>query len=103
MDGRSPAQTAAREAYEEAGVEGKSIERSLGLYFYLKPTSNAQELPCIAVVYPVKVSKLLKHYPESSQRKRKWFTPKKAASKVEEPELAYMLASFDPSKLRTAH
>jgi hypothetical protein len=42
---------------------------------------------------------LEKKYPEKKQRRRKWFSPKKAAGKVAEPELKKILKTFDPRLL----
>jgi len=66
----------------------------------VKEIDGKTELPCAAHVYPVKVDKLAQRFPERNERKRKWFTPKKAASKVHAPELARILNDFDPRTLR---
>jgi 8-oxo-dGTP pyrophosphatase MutT (NUDIX family) len=99
MSGRTPAEGALQEAWEEAGVCGKPSDRSLGLFSYLKRLDDGTSLPCVAMVYPVKVSKLEKDFPEAGERKRKWVTPKKAAQMVFEPELAQILKNFDPRLL----
>ena len=101
MPGKSPAQCAATEAYEEAGADGKIHDHCLGLFSYTKEMPKGQDnLPCVALVYPLKVKKLLSAYPEKSDRKRKWFTLKKASERVSEPELSVILRAFDPRKLR---
>ncbi|MEO0945294.1 MAG: NUDIX hydrolase, partial [Pseudomonadota bacterium] len=61
-----------------------------------KELDPGDTLPCVVAVFPVKVSKLAKAYPEQSERRRKWFTSKKAAKLVDEPELAAMIKKFDP-------
>ena len=99
MDGKTPDESALAEAWEEAGVKGKVMGGSLGLFSYHKEIDDKREMPCVAMVYPVKVKSLVKKFPESGQRKRKWFSPVKAASKVYEPELAHILKVFDPEKL----
>ncbi len=99
MDGLTPAQCAAQEAWEEAGVVGKPQDRCLGLYSYNKGPSSGG-LPCVAMIYPVKVKSLAQDFPEKKQRRRKWFSPKKAAARVSEPELARILRDFDPKILR---
>lgn len=99
IDGKSPAESAAQEAWEEAGVIGKLSERCLGLFAYVKEREEEDDLPCVAMVYPVKVRRLASDYPEEKERRRKWFSPKKAAQKVAEPELARILAEFDPRAL----
>lgn len=99
MDGMTPAQCAAQEAWEEAGVVGKALDRCLGLYSYSKALNSAGGMPVVAMIYPVRVKSLAADFPEKGQRRRKWFSPKKAASRVVEPELARILRDFDPRKL----
>lgn len=100
VDGMTPSQSALTEAWEEAGVIGKIHNVSLGLFSYLKQVSADTELPCVAVVYPVKVKSLSTKFPEAGQRKRKWFSPKRAAELVSELELADIIRKFDPALLK---
>ena len=51
------------------------------------------------MVYPIKAKKLEAEYPEHDQRRRKWFSLKKAAKLVTEPELSHIIASFDPRQV----
>jgi len=100
MDGKTPAESAATEAWEEAGVQGKVHPRCLGLFSYHKEmTAQEPSLPCVAMVYALRVKSLSTKYPEAGQRKRKWLRPKRAAERVAEPELAHILRKFDPSVL----
>lgn len=99
MEGATPAQAAATEAYEEAGVQGKAFNICLGLYSYTKLMDGEDDLPCAVSVFPVKVKKLLKSYPEAKDRRRKWFGVKKAATQVREHELRKILKHFDPALL----
>ena len=97
--GKTPGEAALQEAWEEAGVKGKPMERALGLFSYSKKLGDGTMLPCLAMVYPVKVSKLAAEFPEEGQRKRKWVSPRKAAAMVREPELKQILKTFDPKLL----
>ncbi len=100
VEGATPAEAAATEAYEEAGVKGKTFNICLGLYSYTKIMGEGEDdLPCAVSVFPVKVKTILKDYPEKADRKRKWFSVKKAAARVREPELRKILKHFDPSLL----
>ena len=99
LDGKTPADAALTEAWEEAGVKGKVTGSCLGLFSYQKDLQKSDDLPCVAMVYPVRVDTLKKTYPEVDQRDRKWFTPKKAAEQVTDPELAQILRQFDPARL----
>ncbi len=100
MDGLTPAQTAAAEAWEEAGVDGQVTDFALGIYSYAKRMDDETVLPCIVTVFPLKVKRLADDFPEMGQRKRKWFSLAKGAEKVTEPELAAIIRRFDPRRLR---
>jgi hypothetical protein len=100
MDGITPARSAMTEAWEEAGVEGRADDICLGMFSYAKVLGPETMLPCVAMVYPVRVTQLATDYPEAGSRRRKWFSPKKAAKRLQEPELAQIVRNFDPRKLR---
>ncbi|MEH6774219.1 MAG: NUDIX hydrolase [Cereibacter changlensis] len=100
VEGLSPAQSAAREAFEEAGVRGAVSDASLGHYHYDKALcrrpGREDHVACVVTVYPLQVADLASRFPERGQRKRKWFAPEKAARRVAEPELRALLAGFVP-------
>lgn len=102
MDGKTPADSAAQEAWEEAGVIGTPKDICLGLFSYRKVLEEGDDdsLPCVAMVYPVKVKRMETKFPEAGQRARRWMSRKKAAQLVSEPELARILRDFDPKLLR---
>ena len=93
MEGETSAK---QEAWEEAGVYGRSVGSCLGVYSYAKDVGAADDLPCLAMLYPVAVKSLAKKFPERGQRRRRWVSRKKAARLVSEPELARMILDFDP-------
>ena len=95
--GLTPAQCALKEAYDEGGVKGKAYDLCLGVYSYSKILPDGTLMPCLGMVYPVKVKSTLQKYPEKSERRRKWFTPKKAASLIQEQELKKIVKTFDPA------
>jgi hypothetical protein len=47
-------------------------------------------------VFPLEVRELVRKYPETGQRRSRWFSPLKAARRVAEPELAAIVRDFDP-------
>ncbi|KHA51631.1 NUDIX hydrolase [Sulfitobacter geojensis] len=100
MEGKTPAASAAQEAWEEAGVRGKVGETALGAYTYGKTTAWGGDLSCVVMLYPVLVKSLAKSFPESGQRRRKWVSRKKAAKKVDEEGLARLILSFEPAGTR---
>lgn len=95
MDGETPAGAAATEAFEEAGVEGKVSNICLGIYSYTKNIPKGDNLPIVVAVFPFKVKRVLKNFPEAGERKRKWFSLKKAAAVISEPELVPLIRNFD--------
>lgn len=99
IDGLGPAKSAAQEAWEEAGVVGKLKDSCIGIYGYMKIVEDGKDLPCAVMLYPIRVKSLQADFPEKDQRRRKWFTPKKAAARVDEPDLAAVLRNFDPTKV----
>lgn len=100
MDGLTPAAAAAQEVWEEAGARGLGYDVCLGLYSYRKWLSDEDFLPVIVAVFPVKVHHLVDDYPEAAERRRKWFSLKKAAAKVEEPDLRHLIETFSTDRLR---
>lgn len=99
VKGRTMAQSAVIEAWEEAGVIGRQHDTPLGSYGYIKIERSKTAVPCCASVFPIKVKSQKSNFPERGQRKLKWFSPKKAAQKVTEPELKALILGFDPRHL----
>lgn len=95
MDGETPIAAAATEAFEEAGLEGKVHPLPAGLFSYIK---QEEGLPCVAIVYPLKVKKVHGTWPERAERRRRWFSRRKAADRVTEPELRQIILAFDPAR-----
>ncbi|MCM2476800.1 NUDIX hydrolase [Rhizobium sp. CG5] len=93
---KKPHEVAAREAWEEAGVTGKVKKKPVGYYTYVKKVRVGEHVPSLVQVHLLRVTKLDDDYPESGQRKSRWFSPEEAAASVDEPELATLL-------IRTRH
>ena len=98
MHKQTPAEAAALEAWEEAGIKGTPIDHCLGVYSAVKPLEN-ETAPVVVMVYPVKVDKIADKWPEMHERKRKWLSPRKAAKKLTEPELVRIVSTFDLDKI----
>ena len=94
MVGKAPEAAAAREAWEEAGVEGIAQPHAIGRYCYDKMRPNAPPLPCCVDVFPLQVRRLKAAFPEHKQRRRKWFSAAEAAGLVAEAELAVLLGQL---------
>ena len=96
MDGKTPAETAVIEAWEEAGVRGVTDGRCVGIFSYSKDTNDLGALPCMAMVFAIEVVELSSSYPEAGDRERVWMPRKKASKLVDEPELSRIIRDFDP-------
>jgi 8-oxo-dGTP pyrophosphatase MutT (NUDIX family) len=72
--GRDLRETAAQEAWEEAGLVGCVRTRPLGSYQFIK-------LGCLheVVVFRMRVRDAKRDWPERRQRQRRWMRPQKAA------------------------
>lgn len=99
MSNKEPHEAALKEAAEEAGVIGRTRKEPLGHYTYYKLLDDGTEVPCVGTLFPVHVRLLRAEYPEANERDRRWFSRKKAAKKVDEPDLAELIRTFDPGKL----
>ncbi len=99
MHNQTPAEAAATEAWEEAGLTGKPFDVCLGVYSYVKVRGSGS-LPVLALVYPVRVTNVHSTWPEAQQRKRRWMSPTKAAKKLREPALKQIVANFTPALVK---
>ena len=89
-----PSTSAAWEAWEEAGVEGRTGARKIGVFDYDKRLSGGALQPVRVKVYPLRVETEHDEWPEAGQRERIWLPPEEAAGRVEEPGLSRLLAGF---------
>jgi 8-oxo-dGTP pyrophosphatase MutT (NUDIX family) len=91
IKGLSPAETAAREAYEEAGLGGQISKKPIGEFHYGKRMKDGTISPCRVDVFSLE--KMIQHpeWPEQGQRTLRWFTAAEAAEAVEEPELQQII------------
>jgi len=83
-----PATSAAREALEEAGIEGELSSRSIGSYQYEKWGGT-----CSVEVFSMAVETTYNAWPES-YRDRHWLDPVEAADRVNEPALKKIILAF---------
>ena len=88
--GLSQKQSAAKEAWEEAGVEGKTGRKPIGSYSYEKWGAS-----CSVRVYPMKVNKVISDRKwQERHRGREWVTPEQAAARLKQAELGPMVLSL---------
>ncbi|WP_375460162.1 NUDIX hydrolase [uncultured Enterovirga sp.] len=94
MKGKSPHQTAAREAFEEAGIKGDIGRIPVGSYEYGKRLRDGAVVLCRVEVFPLRVTEQRRRWPEYHQRETAWFSLEDAASSVQEGDLAALILGF---------
>ncbi|WP_417310396.1 NUDIX hydrolase [Devosia sp.] len=70
MDGKTPWDTAAHEAWEEAGVEGDIDHEPIGSYWL--PVTEERPAPIEVKLYPLRVARQREDWKERGQRYRHW-------------------------------
>jgi 8-oxo-dGTP pyrophosphatase MutT (NUDIX family) len=90
--GQTPQQSALKEAYEEAGIEGAASAELIGEYEYDKWGGV-----CRVKVYLMRVEGVLDSWPESGSRERLWMKVEDAAQAVREQSLKELILSVPHS------
>lgn len=98
MKGIKPHLAAAQEAMEEAGLVGRVAKTPMGTFAYLKRLNNGASLKCEVTVFPMKVDRELKHWPEAHERSRQWFSLAEAVQVAGEMELRALLERFSKER-----
>ena len=93
IKGLKPAKSAAREAFEEAGVRGVVSGKPLGRFTYDK---KIDEDGCLieVTVFSLAMKRQLKSWPEIEQRETRWVLAREAASLTDEDGLRPILEAF---------
>ncbi len=94
MDGRKDYNAAKIEAFEEAGLEGKISKTPIGTFEYCKRLNSIESRQCRVDVYPLKVERLLRKWPEKGERWRHWFSIEAAAEMVSEEQLRALILNL---------
>jgi 8-oxo-dGTP pyrophosphatase MutT (NUDIX family) len=94
LDGRSPAECAAREALEEAGVQGEVAAEILGTFHYKKLRKSGETVPCKVHVFAMEVVRQRRKWAEKRSRETLWCLPEEALARVSEPGLRRLIAKF---------
>ena len=76
------AEAAAAEAYEEAGIRGQISRKALGTYSFVKFGREYR-----VKLYPLKVKKVFKKWPEANRRSRAIISFDEAIERLEAPEM----------------
>lgn len=88
--------SAAREAFEEAGVLGDTARKPLGEYAYDKRLRSGRTQHVRVAVFALEVLEEQDEWPEKGQRERRWTSTAEASTLVDEPELKALIAAFAP-------
>jgi 8-oxo-dGTP pyrophosphatase MutT (NUDIX family) len=97
MPGLSLAQSAAREALEEAGVEGRIAEAPFASYSYLKEKKSGATA-CTVDIFALKVTSQRTSWAEQGERELVWLPPDRAARRVSEIALRRIILEFHKAR-----
>ncbi len=89
--GKSPTESAAQEAFEEAGIIGAVEPEAIGSYSYEKRRRLGFAVPAVVHLFRMKVEEERDDWPEKDERERRWFSAEEAAAAVNEAELAQLI------------
>ncbi|MGF7147270.1 8-oxo-dGTP pyrophosphatase MutT (NUDIX family) [Sphingomonas zeicaulis] len=91
----SPAhQSAAREAFEEAGVIGDVTSHPIGRYHERKAGGDGERIALVVRAFPLRVVEELDTWPEMDIRKRRWFPLDEAVKAIRNPGLRALLVEL---------
>jgi 8-oxo-dGTP pyrophosphatase MutT (NUDIX family) len=91
--GMTPAESAAKEAWEEAGIAGTVSKGCLGVYRYNK-VRRCGVKACSVKVYAMKVTAVFPRWPEQRLRRRRWMRMDEAICSVMDRDLKRLLMTF---------
>ncbi len=86
----TPQASAAKEAWEEAGIVGQVTNTPIGAYEYHKYGGI-----CRVEVFLLQVETVLKDWPEAKVRRREWLSISKAIKRIQNAELKSILMACE--------
>lgn len=102
IPGLLPHQTAAQEAFEEAGARGIAGTQMLGRYHYRKRRKLGAIDHAEVHVFPLLVAEQSESWPEMHERELRWLSPEAAADMVDEPGLRRLILNLSVNAGRLA-
>jgi predicted phosphate transport protein (TIGR00153 family) len=96
VPGLPPHQSAAQEAYEEAGLTGLVEAQEIGTYLFDKRRKDGSTEVANVHVFPLRTTIQSGEWPERKERDTRWFTRDEAAAAVDEPGLKTLIRNFIP-------
>lgn len=100
IEGKTPWESAAYEAYEEAGVEGEIEETPIGSYFL--PVTTERPAPVEVQIFPMRVTRQRDDWKEMGQRYRHWAVLPEARRLITHDGLAEVAARLAQRELGPA-
>ena len=95
IKGFKPHESAAREAFEEAGIRGEVATKAIGSFPYEKIIDEeGASIPCEVLVFSLKVKRQLKSWPEAGERELLWIEPKDIVAMIQEDGLRILMEDF---------
>lgn len=86
----TPSASAAKEAWEEAGVKGEINDAPAGVYRTEK-VDGRHHRRILVELFPLKVADQARDWPERRRRRRHWATHRQARRLIDNPELIAVL------------
>ncbi len=90
IEGKSWAEAALIEAWEEAGVRGDVVSDVFGQFRYVK-IDDPKSREVLVDVYRLAVREEEAVWPERGERKRQWFTIEEAVMRLDDRDLAALI------------
>ena len=103
VEGLTPAQCAAQEALEEAGIEGEVAEEPLGSFRHHKESKSGEAILCTVHVFPMEVTRQHQNWTEKHFRETHWCSVEEALARVKHPTLRRLIVKFVKSGRQLAH
>lgn len=102
ISGMTPWDSAAQEAFEEAGVRGVVETEPLGSYSTLKIREMRRRRLAVDL-YPLRITDQLQEWPEAHQRHRHWVLLPEARRLLSDPQLVEIVERLDKRENGRAH
>jgi 8-oxo-dGTP pyrophosphatase MutT (NUDIX family) len=103
LEGCSPSECAAQEAFEEAGVVGTMASKPVGSFDYRKRRKAGDEIACHVDVFDLEVERQRRAWPEKAMRQTCWCSVEEALARVSDPGLKRLIAKFAKEMARRAN
>ncbi len=94
IEGRTPSESAAQEALEEAGLEGEIAAEPLGSFRHHKQAKSGETILCTVYLYPMEVTSQRESWPEKHLRESRWYSVQEALHRIKNPNLRRLIMKF---------